>query len=85
MRFTDVENNHHVEMIGTYSTFPEVNWAVIAQRSLSEARADAGVTELNRQALTFVSHGVLIAIVVVIFSLWPSPADSRAGRFHPRH
>ncbi len=64
LRFTEMENKHQVEMIGTYSTFPEVNWAVIAQRSLSEARADAGVGELNRQALTFVSVVVLIAIIV---------------------
>ena len=34
VRFTEKENNHSVEMVGTYSTFPEVNWAVIAQRSL---------------------------------------------------
>src|SRR5882762_3281655 len=49
--FTQRDKKHATEMIGTYSTFPEVNWAVIAQRSLSEAQTDAGVTELNRQAL----------------------------------
>jgi putative nucleotidyltransferase with HDIG domain len=94
MRFTDIENNHRVEMIGTYSTFPEVNWAVIAQRSLSEARADAGVTELNRQALTFVSMVVLIAIGVgYLFAVAISQpihglaASTRAisrGEFHQR-
>jgi putative nucleotidyltransferase with HDIG domain len=94
MRFTEVENNHRVEMIGTYSTFPEVNWAVIAQRSLSEARADAGVTELNRQALTFVSMVVLIVIVVgYLFAVAISQpihglaASTRAisrGEFHQR-
>jgi putative nucleotidyltransferase with HDIG domain len=94
MRFTDIENSHHVEMIGTYSTFPEVNWAVIAQRSLSEARADAGVTELNRQALTFVSMVVLIAIVVGYFfavaisqPIHGLAASTRAisrGEFHQR-
>ena len=36
-----------VEMIGTYSTIPELRWAVIAQRSLDEARIDAGVQELT--------------------------------------
>src|ERR1700694_1911626 len=36
VRFTEKEKNHAVEMIGTYSTFPEVNWAVIAERSLNE-------------------------------------------------
>jgi putative nucleotidyltransferase with HDIG domain len=94
MRFVDSENNRHIEMIGTYSTFPEVNWAVIAQRSLSEARADAGVTELNRQALTFVSMVVLIAIVVgYLFAVAIShpirglAASTRAisrGEFHQR-
>jgi putative nucleotidyltransferase with HDIG domain len=94
MHFSDLENNHHVEMIGTYSTFPEVNWAVIAQRSLSEARADAGVTELNRQALTFVSMVVLIAIVVGYFfavaisqPIHGLAASTRAisrGEFHQR-
>ena len=31
-----------VEMIGTYSTIPELRWAVIAQRGLDNARLDAG-------------------------------------------
>src|SRR5499425_2094404 len=55
VRFSAKEKNRTVEMIGTYSTFPEVNWAVVAQRSLNQARADAGVTELNHQALAFVT------------------------------
>lgn len=67
MRFTEKENNRNVEMVGTYSTFPEVNWAVIAERSVNEARADAGVTELNRQALAFVSVVVLIAVLFGYF------------------
>ena len=37
-------------MIGTYSTIPELRWAVIAQRSLDDARVDAGVKELTAQA-----------------------------------
>jgi hypothetical protein len=35
------------EMIGTYSTIPDLGWAVVAQRSLEKAREDAGVNELN--------------------------------------
>jgi putative nucleotidyltransferase with HDIG domain len=66
-RFTQKENQHDVEMVGTYSTFPEVNWAVVAQRSVDEARADAGVTELNRQALAFVSVVVLTAVLFGYF------------------
>ena len=30
VRFTEQEKGRNVEMVGTYSTFPEVNWAVIA-------------------------------------------------------
>jgi putative nucleotidyltransferase with HDIG domain len=94
MRFTETENNGRVEMIGTYSTFPEVNWAVIAQRSLAAARTDAGVNELNRQALTFVSLVVLVAILVGYFfavgisqPIRGLAASTRAisrGEFHQR-
>ena len=94
MRFTETENRRAVEMIGTYSTFPKVNWAVIAQRSLAEARTDAGVMELNRQALTFVSVVVLVAIGVGYFfavgisqPIRGLAASTRAisrGEFHQR-
>src|ERR1700676_1469539 len=67
MRFSEPGKKHPVEMIGTYSTFPEVNWAVVVQRSLNEARADAGVTELNRQAFAFVSVVVLLAVLFGYF------------------
>jgi putative nucleotidyltransferase with HDIG domain len=62
VRFTEPGKKRPIEMIGTYSTIPEATWAVIAQRSLDEARADAGVTELNRQAFAFVAVVVLVAI-----------------------
>src|SRR5262249_28044637 len=52
------------ELIGTYSTIPDLDWAVIAQRPLNEARADAGVSELNRQALTFVVLVGLAALMI---------------------
>src|ERR1035438_7743582 len=67
LRFTEKENNRNTEMVGTYSTFPEVNWAVIAQRSLNEAEVDAGVTELNQRALAFVSVVVLVAVLFGYF------------------
>jgi HD-GYP domain-containing protein (c-di-GMP phosphodiesterase class II) len=51
------------EVIGTYSTIPDLGWAVIAQRNLEEARDDAGVSELNAQALTFV---VVVAFAALI-------------------
>jgi response regulator RpfG family c-di-GMP phosphodiesterase len=58
------DSKHPVEMIGTYSTIPELHWAVIAQRSLDEARIDAGVQELTAQALSFV---VVVTLVALIF------------------
>jgi len=94
IRFNVAGKKHPVEMVGTYSTFPEINWAVIAQRSLDEARADAGVNELNRQALAFVSIVILIAILFGYFfavgisgPIRGLAASTRAisrGEFHQR-
>src|SRR5215475_12565504 len=94
MRYTDKDGKTSVEMIGTYSTLSELNWAVVAERSLSESRADAGVTELNRQALAFVSIVVLAAILVGYFfavgisgpirSLAASTRAISRGEFHQR-
>lgn len=94
VRFSDDSKKHSVEMIGTYSTFPELNWAVIAQRSLDAAQRDTGVTELNRQALAFVTIVVLVAIVVGYFfavgisgPIRGLAASTRAisrGEFHQR-
>jgi len=94
IHFTEKENNRQVEMVGTYSTLPEVNWAVISERSVDEARADAGVTELNQQALAFVSVVVLVAILFGYFfavgistpirSLAASTRAISRGEFHQR-
>jgi putative nucleotidyltransferase with HDIG domain len=94
VRFKEQVKNRDVEMIGTFSTLPEVNWAVVAQRSLNQARTDAGVTELNRQALAFVSVVVLLAIVLGYFfavgisqPIRGLAASTRAisrGEFHQR-
>src|ERR1700693_1388680 len=94
VRFTEPGKKLPIEMIGTYSTFPEVNWAVIAQRSLDHAEADAGVTELNRQALAFVTVVVLVAILFGYFfavgisgPIRGLAASTRAisrGEFHQR-
>src|SRR3984885_14464828 len=67
IRYTQVQKNRSIEMIGTYSTFPEANWAVIVERSLKQARADAGVNELNRQALAFVTFVTLAALLLGYF------------------
>jgi HD-GYP domain-containing protein (c-di-GMP phosphodiesterase class II) len=94
VRFEEKGKKHPVEMIGTYSTFPELNWAVIAQRSLEQAQSDTGVTELNRQALAFVSVVVLVAILIGYFfavgisgPIRGLAASTRAisrGEFHQR-
>jgi HAMP domain-containing protein len=55
---------HPVEMIGTYSTIPELSWAVIAQRSLDDARVDAGVKELTSEALQFVVGVTIMALII---------------------
>jgi len=94
LRFPEKDKNRPIEMVGTYSTFPEVNWAIVAQRSLNEARADAGVTELNRKALAFGSTVVLVAVLFGYFfavgisePIRGLAASTRAisrGEFHQR-
>jgi len=94
VRFTQQIKGRNVEMVGTFSTMPELNWAIIAQRSLDQARDDAGVAELNRQALAFVSVVVLAAVLVGYFfavgisgPIRGLAASTRAisrGEFHQR-
>src|SRR5882724_5604487 len=76
VRFAETEKKHPVEMIGTYSTLSELNWAVIAERSLDQAQTDTGVTDLNRQALAFVSG--------LIRGLAASTRAISRGEFHQR-
>jgi putative nucleotidyltransferase with HDIG domain len=94
IRFTQQVKGRTVAVVGTFSTMPELNWAVVAQRSLKEARDDAGVSELNRQALAFVSVVVLAAVLVGYFfavgisgPIRGLAASTRAisrGEFHQR-
>jgi putative nucleotidyltransferase with HDIG domain len=94
VRFSETDRKHPVEMIGTYSTLSELNWAVIAERSLDQAQMDTGVTDLNRQALAFVSVVILSAILVGYFfavgisgPIRGLAASTRAisrGEFHQR-
>ena len=94
VRYFEKGKKHPKEMIGTYSTLTEENWAVIAQRSLGEAQTDAGVTELNREALAFVTVVILVAILVGYFfavgisgPIRGLAASTRAisrGEFHQR-
>src|SRR5215470_12860684 len=94
IRYTDKQGKRSVEMIGTYSTLSELNWAIVAERSLSEARDDAGFADLNRQAFAFVSIVVLVAILIGYFfavgisgpvrSLAASTRAISRGEFHQR-
>ena len=63
-RFTLQEDGQKSEMVGTYSTIPDLNWSVVAQRGLDKAREDAGVTELNAQALKFVLVVTFAALIL---------------------
>src|SRR5438309_3883304 len=93
-RFSDIEEGQKAELIGTFSTIPDLGWTVIAQRSLEEARVDAGVRELNAQALTFVLVVIAAAVVLgYLFAVGISTpiralaASTRAisrGEFHER-
>jgi HD-GYP domain-containing protein (c-di-GMP phosphodiesterase class II) len=93
-RFSDIEQGRKSELIGTYSTIPDLAWTVIAQRSIEEARDDAGVKELNAQALTFVLVVTAAAIILgYLFAVGISTpiralaASTRAisrGEFHER-
>ena len=93
-RFTTAENGKNKEMVGTYSTIPDLGWTVVAQRSLENAREDAGVVELNGQALTFVLVVTFAALILgYLFAVGISTpirslaASTRAisrGEFHQR-
>ncbi len=93
-RFQTLENGHKAEMVGTYTTIPDLNWAVVAQRGLDEARADAGVNELNAQALKFVVVVTFAALILgylfavgistPIRALAASTLAISRGEFHQR-
>jgi HD-GYP domain-containing protein (c-di-GMP phosphodiesterase class II) len=63
VEFSNAEKGRSVRMIGAYSTIPELRWAVISQRSLEKASIDAGVQDLNTQALRFVIGVTLLALL----------------------
>lgn len=93
-RFTTQDGPRQAEMVGTYSTIPDLGWAVVAQRSLDNAREDAGVTELNGEALKFVLAVILATLILgYVFAVGISmpiralASSTRAisrGEFHQR-
>jgi putative nucleotidyltransferase with HDIG domain len=94
MHFTLKENGRVIPMMGAYTTMPELNWAVISQRSMEKAREDAGVNELNKQALTVVILVSFVALILGYFfavaistpirSLAESTRAISRGEFHER-
>ena len=93
-RYMTTDNKNKTEMVGTYTTIPDLNWAVVAQRGLDKAREDAGVTELNAQALKFVVVVTFTALVLgylfavgistPIRALAASTQAISRGEFHQR-
>ena len=70
VRFTIQQNKRKVPMIGAYSTMPELNWAVVAQRS---------VDGLGRQLLVFLAIvGALLTLVVAQQVYFATAAKGRA-------
>jgi putative nucleotidyltransferase with HDIG domain len=61
------EGGEMVPMIGTFSTVPELHWAVVAQRRVNDMRAVSGIDELNAQALRFMAAMVLISGALAYF------------------
>ena len=93
-RYATMDNGKKVEMVGTYTTIPDLSWAVVAQRGLDNAREDAGVTELNAQALKFVVGVTIVALILgylfavgistPIRALAASTLAISRGEFHQR-
>src|SRR6202158_109994 len=93
-RFKTQDSGRQSEMVGTYSTIPDLNWAVVATRGLDKAREDAGVTELNAQALKFVVVVTFAALILgylfavgistPIRALAASTLAISRGEFHQR-
>jgi sensor domain CHASE-containing protein len=61
--FDEKEKGRDVEMIGTYSTIPALQWAVIAQRSMEQVRVDAGVKDLTAEAVRYVIGATFIVLL----------------------
>jgi putative nucleotidyltransferase with HDIG domain len=92
--FTLREEGRVLEMLGTYSPVRELNWAVIAQKSLEKAREDAGVPDIKRTARKYMFGLVLLALVLGYFfaigitrpirGLVESTRAISRGEFHER-
>ena len=83
-----------VEYFGAFCPIPEMRWAVMAMRSVADAQGDAGLTELNHQALVIAFALTVLAIVIGYFfavgisqpvrALADSTRAISRGEFHER-
>ena len=93
-RFTADLGGHRVEYFGAFSPIPEMRWAVVAMRSVGDAQADAGLPELNRQALVIAFALTVAALLIGYFfavgishpvrALADSTRAISRGEFHER-
>jgi HD-GYP domain-containing protein (c-di-GMP phosphodiesterase class II) len=93
-RFVAEVAGHRVEYFGAFSPIPEMRWAVVAMRSVADAQGDAGLPELNRQALVIAFALTVAAILIGYFfavgisqpvrALADSTRAISRGEFHER-
>ncbi|MGH9804068.1 MAG: HD domain-containing phosphohydrolase [Candidatus Acidiferrales bacterium] len=62
------ENDQAVEMLGTYSPVPELDWAVIAQKPLSAAYFEVHRMELYAFWLALAT--IVVSVGIGVFSAW---------------
>jgi len=62
--FVLTEGSREVEMMGTYSAVPGLQWGVIAQRNLQNVREVARINELVNRAKIFALVTVFLALVL---------------------
>lgn len=55
-----------VQMLGTYSPVPSLNWAVVAQKQTSEAYE--GIYEMQRSARLFAIFAVVMSVIISVFA-----------------
>jgi len=93
-RFSADISSRHVEFFGAFCPIPELRWAVVAMRSVADAQGDAGLTELNHQALVIALALTVVAILIGYFfavgisqpvrALADSTRAISRGEFHER-
>jgi HD-GYP domain-containing protein (c-di-GMP phosphodiesterase class II) len=66
MPFSITRNNTKIDMLGTYSRVPSLDWAVIAQKTQRDAYQ--GVTEMQRTARWLWSLGIFVSILISIIA-----------------